>query len=232
MVNAATITVGDALIPSGLGVGDSFHFIFGTPKNLSSSADINSFNTLANNIANNLAGNSGSTVASIGATWTIVGSGVTDQAAYNAATVGDKPNFLIDAINNAPVTAAVYLINGTKIADDSADLWDGTLDAGITIGKDGLAWTPGGGVVHTGTLTDGTIDINQSFGITTTDDGRINRGVLPSTTANWINAGNETDRTTRDIYVMSEKITIVAVPEPASTLLGGLGFLFLLRRRR
>jgi hypothetical protein len=227
-INAATISVGDSLIPAGLVAGDTFHLVFGTDKDLSSASDINAFNTYANNIANNLSGNTGSIVATIGATWTVIGSGVTDQTAYNAAETIDKANFLIDAKDNSPISATVYLIGGEKVADDFADMWDGSVDTAIDLQEDGT--TAASGVIHTGSNSDGTISLSRSFGVTTTDDGRINRGLLPNTNTSWIAESSETDRSSRSIYVISEAITVV--PEPTTTALLGLGGLALILRRR
>ncbi len=205
---AQTIDVSDPLVPPGLIPGDTFHFVFVTDKNLSSTADINSFNTYSNDIANNLNGNTGSVVAAIGATWTIIGSGITDQAAYDAAVtegLGNEVNFLIDAKDNAPITAPVYLISGEKVADDAADMWDGSIDTDIDLQEDGSASYSG--VVHTGSASDGTLIGDGRF-LGDNGNSRIARGITPNTSGSWIESGNENDGTGRAIYVMSEAITI------------------------
>ncbi len=220
--HAATITEGNSLIPTGLGVGDSFHLVFGLDKNFSSTNTVAAFNAYVTDAANNTGSFAGgnSVVAGLGADWFVIGSEIDTTPVTG---------FTIHARDNALVTTGVYLINGVKVADGFADMWDGTLDNAINLQKDGVtAYTT---LSHTGTTSAGfAIGSNQTFG-PNTGQTRISRGFV-ATDSTWIESGNETHRTSRGVYALSESITIVAVPEPTTSLLGGIGLLFLLRRRR
>ncbi len=215
--NAATILAGDSLIPAGLGAGDTFHLIFIANEDISSANTVATFNDYVDDVANNLNGQTGSIVASLGANWFLVGS------EYDSAGIDT-----ISARDNAVVTTAVYNLVGTKIADDYADMWDGTIDNPISTLKDGSDF--GSNLYHTGTNTDGTVNI-RSFG-PDSQNSRVRRGFANLADGGWINGGDETHRSGRGVLALSEVITVVAIPEPTSALLGGLGLLTLLRRRR
>lgn len=57
------------------------------------------------------------------------GIGVTEGISWYA--IGSTSS--VDARDHALVTARVYRVDGVKIADDYADLWDGTIDASLSI---------------------------------------------------------------------------------------------------
>ncbi|MDA1236799.1 MAG: hypothetical protein O3A53_18615, partial [Acidobacteria bacterium] len=114
---AATISPDDPLVPAGLGVGDTFHLIFVTSTTRDgNSGEIADYNTFVNTAANS----GGSQLAALGATWYAVASTQGSPKGTSRSAPGYIPP--VAAIENAVVTAAVYLPDGTKIADDSADM--------------------------------------------------------------------------------------------------------------
>jgi hypothetical protein len=87
--------------------------------------------------------------------------------------------------------ASFRLVNGTVIADNLADLIDGSLDAPIGIFENGGAPGPGAVDVWTGTGTDGTFPGTSScVGWTTNSNANTGQiGKADSATATWTNAG-------------------------------------------
>lgn len=218
--HAAMIDSSDPLVPSGLAGGDSFHLAFRTTNRdeVDSTWNISQLNTYVNDIAND-GTYSGSVVAGLGATWYGIGSDMTVDAQDNVTTV--------DARDNAFVSAPVYRVDGVRVATGYADIWDGTIENPINLTELDETDTS---VVRTGTLSDGTAAVH-AFGV---DGDRIVRGFPGHTDSSWIGSQHEDegDGVRRGAYALSEEIT-VAIPEPSTLMLAGLGLLGLsLRRRR
>ncbi|MBI1338350.1 MAG: PEP-CTERM sorting domain-containing protein [Phycisphaera sp.] len=222
---AVIINVGDPLIPTGLGAGDSFHLVFALDKSsFSSTNTVAAFNTYVTDAANNTGSFTGgnSVVAGLGANWFVIGSEIDTTPVTG---------FTIHARDNALVTAGVYLINGEQVATGYADMWDGTIMTAIDIEKDGvtIAGVGTGFIAHTGTNADGTANA-RSLG-PNSGQTRVRRGYA-QTDSGWINGGDEAHQSGRGVYALSELITIVAVPEPGSLALLGLGCALIAGRRR
>lgn len=143
----------------------------------------------------------------------------------------------------------VYAMNGTTaIARNNADIWNGwsnPFSGDTTTRVAGVFYSPWldqdgaqlvnpdanhGRNVATGYQQNGS-HVNALGN--TTDTLTINYG---SSNAN--NAGRITNRFTAatsgtySLYAISEELTVTLIPEPSSALLGGIGLLALLRRRR
>jgi PEP-CTERM motif len=196
------------LTPPDLQPGQKYRLAFvssGSTQALSTSiADYNAFvsaQALANPELNTIT------------TWTAIGSTFTSDARDNTGT---NPN-------NA-VGVPIYRLDGIRIANDNADLWDGQLLANLSITQFGtssnqLAWTgslPGGIGFPTSELGQSFISIGDSVGAGTgwISNGFANPAVISAS-----------------MYAISGELT--AVPEPSSTILVGIGTCgWLLVRRR
>ena len=146
---------------------------------------------------------------------------------------------LVDARDNTgtnPATTGVpiYLTDGvTKVADNNADLWDGTIDSVINTRADGTV-TTGHTWVFSGTTlggvavtpgADGTNPNTGPLGTSLAEVAQGNGGLLG--TWSWRTQTNDPKGDPHPLYAMSE-----VIPEPATMCLLGLGGLALLRRRR
>lgn len=90
------------------------------------------------------------------------------------------------------------LIDGTRIADDWADLTDGTIQAGINLDDEGVEF-PGSLFVWTGSESDGDAEVSTCNGFTSkagTDTGAS--GFTADTNLDWTNgASRACDRQAR-----------------------------------
>jgi hypothetical protein len=221
---SATLLVGDSMIPTGLGVGDSFQLAFvsggltqrGT-GGVASTATISFWNSYVNTQAD--ASTHVSHAAFIASmTWYAIAS-----------------TTVVDANTNAVVSGRVYNINKALVASSYADMWDSTHSAAINYTQHGTTATGGGTNestgVWTGTNTNGT-KVTGAYSSLNENDAEAIKGNYTSTTAPWTyNAtwrGGPTELAR--VYALSE--VIVIIPEPATSLIGGVGGLLLLRRRR
>lgn len=201
--------------PPGLQAGDQYHLMFVTSDGRDAfSTEINDYNSF-----------------------------VTSQASLNPALTGTDvglPWFAIastaavDARDNALVEAPVYLLNGEKIFDGFADIWDGshiavrpTVDQ---FGVDRLAdpmWP--GPLVWTGTDVDGTAMLPPLGGLG--DNWMGNSGAFLS--AFWLLAVHGDKIASRPLYALSQVIRVESsTPEPGTLLLFGVGVSSLIVARR
>ena len=102
----ASTTKAAVLVPVDLLPGDTFQLAFvSSTLTTAGSSDINTYNAFVRGLADS---------AGIGIsqdiTWTVIGS-------TNA----------VDALDNAPISAPVYNMNGDRVVDGFADMWDGSL---------------------------------------------------------------------------------------------------------
>ena len=144
------------------------------------------------------------------------------QAAADAAGIGGllgldwraiASTASVDAITHIGVQGPVFLVNGTKIADNASDLWDGTLDAALNINELGLTENS---LIYTGTKANGLRDIGPL--------GRPDLNMLgnsASASSAWIALGYPGHANNLPLYAISEPI-----PEPSSFALVAASALF------
>jgi hypothetical protein len=123
-------------LPSDLSPGDEYRLAFYTSTDHdATSGDIADYNLFVTSLANAVA-----ELASLGTTWTLLGSTAAINARDNTST---NP-----AVDGAGVP--IYLLNDTQLATDYSDLWDGTILTPLTVTEDGVVddlrtvWTGSG----------------------------------------------------------------------------------------
>ena len=169
---------------------------------LTASSDIGVYNTF---VAADAAGVT--ELNALGVDWNVVGSTATVNADFNTGTE-----------ITGPTDVRIYTLNGVQVAENYANLWDGSLDTRIT-DRTGAETTLR---QYTGTWSTGKKRVGNELGL----GYSTSRAKAERTDANWIqdNAGSDNGYT---LYAMSG-----VIPEPATMLLLGLGGLVLRRRRR
>ena len=195
--NAAAISIST---PAGLNPGDKFYVVFVTTGTSTNTADVATYDAF---------------VAAEGASLEYFGQTLTWQSVVTTASV--------TAISRFNPTSGIYLIDGTKIADNGSDLWDGSIDNPINLTPEGF--TLGGERVWTGTNSAGA-------GSNYMGAARTYYGVTDATNSTWV-AGplNAPRGNSYRIYASSNELT--AVPEPSVTaLLIGAGVIALILARR
>lgn len=209
-------------IPTGLNPGDQYRIAFVTSTTRTAlSSDIADYNAFVTAAANSVAG-----LASLGTTWSAIGSTATVNARDNTNT-----NFTIST------GVGIYLLNDTKLADDNADLWDGSLQNSLSIDETGATTTPINGLndVFTGTDQSGIAITNLVLG----GGGNAVTGAAFGTGQNWIDFDtNFNDGNNLQFYGISGILTVASeetsVSEPGALTLMAVGLVGLgvIRRRR
>ena len=199
------IDVNDPLVPSVLGVNDTFHLVFVTSTSRASNVGMADYNKHVNDAA----GYDGSLFKVKDWTW------------FAIASISTK-----NAKDNAVVTAPVYIWDdsGTsyKVADDAADMWNGSIDSPINLSEKGLSLSSS---VMTGSDAAGVV---KNGGL---NSWYVQYGNSDSINSTWIDDGNAGKVLTLPLYALSEELQVI--PEPASAVLLLIGApLLALRRRR
>jgi hypothetical protein len=211
------------VVPPGLNPGDQYRLVFVTAgtRNATSS-DINDYNTFVTNQVTGSALATQLTTAGFNPntiTWKAIGSTSATSAKVNTGTDGTQPD------------VPIYLINGNKVANNNADLWDGSIQTAINITQnDSAAGFP---QVFTGTITNGTNQ--ETTTVLGSSGGNVLYGNNGDTETNlWIWDDQTDSALEQSFYGMSGVLTVpgnqppapVTVPEPSSLLgyitLGGL----------
>lgn len=140
-----------------------------------------------------------------------------------------------DAKGNAGISAPVYLLDGTYIAADAVDFWDGFHEAGMDVDQFGLA--SGGGAL--GTVWTGIHDPTGGVVTTTHSLGYASSGAYVGTATisdgGWSTGGIEPNLgNMRAIYAVSETLTVIPEPTTFGTcvLMSGVGAMFGFGRRK
>ena len=191
------------LVPAGLSVGDTYHLVFVTStKRDALTNTINVYNTFVQNTANS---------AGLGdINWKVIGSTFVRQGVFT------------NAIDNINVQGPVFRLDGVLVANNSADLWDGSIQAPINVDENGVKHLEERNV-WTGTHVDGSNGGPRSF---SNDDGLFDTGTIayygsyistlgPVTDQWWITRAEQLKTVKNPFYAISELLT-VPVPEPIS----------------
>lgn len=187
--------------------GDKFHLVFTTSGTIAATAnDIGTYNAFVTAQAD---------LAGLG---TIFGQSVTWKAIASTAAVDAKDN-----IGNP--ASAIFNTQGQLVADDEADLWDGSIDHAIRGDQFGANVN---GTTATGTLVTGVKSDSYPLGLASLFAAA---GATTAANNTWIYGGVVQNAAAFNIYGISSEITY-AVPEPTSLALLGLGGLMVMRRRR
>lgn len=168
--------------------------------------------------------------------------GTTDTALYQALNgAGIDPNTItwkaigstasVDARDNTGTNPTlstgvpIYLIDGNRVANNNADLWDGSIETAINRTPDDLQLL--NEPVWTGTNNNGTAENGRLGGGPL---GQVRYGLTSSITTEWITMADSNRFGVSRLYGISSVLTVptpaVSVPEPSSLLgfitLGGL----------
>ena len=199
-------------VPTNLNEGDQYRLAFVTSGfRDATSTDIADYNTFVNNDTISVA-----ELQSLGTTWFAIASTSTIDARDNTGT---------NPTSNTGVP--IFLLDGTKIADSNADLWNNSIDAPISVTSHGGTFvTPQ--QVYTGTDDfDGTA--HNPMGETFVTFGKTD------STTQWGFSGSTAATTPHALYGISGVLTVSAVPEPSSFLMlavVGAGVAAIRRRKR
>jgi hypothetical protein len=133
-------------VPPDLNPGDQYRLAFVTSGlSPATSSNIDDYNTFVTNAANSV-----TDLSDLGTEWKAIGSTASVAARSNTNTIpGTAPD------------VPVYRLDGVKIANNNADLWDATIAAPLTTTE---LLTTFAGEVWTGTLFNGTIASNFPLG--------------------------------------------------------------------
>ena len=139
-----------------------------------------------------------------------------------------RDNTSTNPFNVGHVSAPIYLLDGTtRIADDNADLWDGTIDNPLNVTADGSAATIVS--VATGSSASGTGSI---LGLTLGDASGPFIGDTGSTGFNWITGTFSGATNQYHFYALSDVLTVTAqINAPGQALLVIVTLLFVFIRR-
>lgn len=201
-------------VPPGLNPGDHYRLVFVTSTTRDAlSSNIDDYNTFVNGVANTPP----SPIAGF-TTWTAIASTATFAARDNTAThPGVSPD------------APIYDLAGNLIANNNADLWDGSLATAIR--RTEAVVIVNGATVWTGSAIDGTP--SQIAG-GTLGGGTPVVGIDSNGNGGWLLFDLPAGSTRSALYAMSAPLTVV--PEPGSIVLAGLAAVGLavasVRRRR
>lgn len=211
VVAAVHVQAAPILFPSDLSPGDPYHLAFVTSQTRdAASTDIADYDAFVQSLA---------AAAGLGAiNWKVIGS--TDA---------------VDAIAHLDIVGPVYRLDDTRIANDEADLFDGSIFAALNFNEFGDFVEPStANEVFTGSMTDGTEAVGFALG-----DNKVRIGLVEENDGRWIDktqGGGGTfdveNSSPRVFYAISE---VIVIPEPSSIVLFGLGtvgLVFIERRRR
>ncbi len=199
------------IVPPTLNPGDQYRlaFVSSTTRNASSTLidDYNDFIDLL-----------GDTV--IASDWKAIAS---TEAVDARTNTGTDPN----TGSGVPI----FLLDGSKLADNNADLWDGSIDVDLSVTEGGV----GGGhtlEVWTGTAPDGTAHAPSILG----DRTGLGTTEFPSTgfsirsDASWVDHGLGFHEDALSLYGISSVLSVPAsvVPEPGTFTMFAFGVAMLM----
>lgn len=184
--------------PPGLNPGDQYRlaFVGNSGTTTAQSGNIADYNGVATSAANAQA-----ELAALGTTWTAIVSTSSVDARVNTGT---NPN--------ATTGVPIYRLDGLKIADNNADLWDGSI-------QNALSTNSGGTVVDvtpwTGTKSDGTKSTSGTAQPLGGDPAAA--GSSSAINGGWIFSSGYNNFTPNPIYAISDVLTVAPAPSVSSS---------------
>jgi hypothetical protein len=207
-------------------IGDQYRLTFITSGLVepSLSTEIADYNAFVQDAAD--ASTAFSISAGDGAIWTAIASTANTAARDNTSTNPD----------NSTGVPILLLDGSTVVADNNADLWDGSIQNTILLNENNGDNEALGGVFNfpvTGSLIDGTVADSTTPGGPLGNGGDVVQG-RANDVAGWIirDASSAPATTQNDAPLYAISNTLQVVPEASSAFLIGLVGLTLLRRRR
>ena len=196
--------------PSDLNPGDKYHVGFLTfVARTADSTDIADYNAFVQGQSEQ----AGAITENWGVSWFVIGS-----------------TSSVDAKDNIPVnTAPIYLLSDVRLANNAADLWDGSIQANFSVNQFGNELAAD--KVWTGTNSDGTAAI-MGPELEWLGTGSPRYGWSGTVDSEWVSFNTENKNFPSPFYAVSEELTVVPIPGGVwllgSGLLGVIGF----RRKR
>jgi len=179
-------------------LGDTYRLVFvSSGTTAATSTNLATYDTFVQGLA---------TTAGLGNGWKVIGSSSTTDARDHTAT---NPN------TNGSAEAVILIDGSTVIANNYADLWDGSIDAAINVTEQGS-----GGInasVFTGTYVDGTNNDpdGRVFGGSSEPTPKVTTGKSSQTNSWWIRDFNFAATSTQRVYAISKVLQIVASYPPS-----------------
>jgi hypothetical protein len=174
-------------------VGDQYRLAFvSSRKTAAESHDLSTYDAFLQDLAKS---------AGIGGTWKVIGSSATVDARDHTSTNPEKSG----------AGVAVFLLDGrTRVADNSIDLWNGSLDMPINMdekGNTGLS-----GTVHTGTDLKG-VKRHRPLGGSEELPPRVTNAEISAKDRWWMVKFNASATTELPIFAISDPLTVKSVKE-------------------
>jgi hypothetical protein len=190
------------LVPTNLCAGDQYRLVFITDDTISSGvyhnqtlwSNIETYNDFVTTQANSVL-----ELSELGTTWKVIGSTTSVSARVNTGT------------DPSTTGVPIYSVANTLIAENNADLWDGSIANPIEMTQTGVL-LPAGTQIITGTHFDGLQSYHSKYGWATFgSDGtgygiRISFGLSGNIDTTWIN--NLWYPFSAPIYAMSGVLTV------------------------
>ncbi len=213
---AASAQAAITTLPTGLNPGDKYRLVFVTSTTTTATDTTAAY---YNNFVNSLA-QSVPQLQALGVTWTVMGNLNGANTWQNTGTEGD------DAIPIYRLDDQIFAANYTALKAAPT--------VPVSINELGIAVINNPqevGRVWTGMGESMSVPVMSSYIGSGGAGGNTQAGRPDNTwyTWGWYSLSNTTEQ---HLYAMSGVITVAAIPEPSSALLGSLGMLALLRRRR
>jgi hypothetical protein len=189
--------------PSSLNPGDQYRIAFVTSGGRNAqSANIADYNSFVSTQAN-----LNPTLAALGTSWTAIGSTISIEARDNTNT---NPSF---------IGVPIFRLDGSKIANNNADLWDGAIENFLQLDQMGATKI---GYVWTGSVNSGQREPSNELGTSTTL--LVARGRTDYSGYGWVNSFYASPALQLSLYGISGVLTVpISVPEPTSLLFFGIG---------
>ena len=193
----SAISVDPIYVPTSLNPGDPYHLIFVTSGTRdATSADITVYDAFVQAFADAVNIGTGSTLFNASITWHAVAS--TPTVAANTNTFNPS--------------SPIFNIADTRIALNQSDLFDGTLESGISFNENGgfvsnLVWT--------GSLGDGSGKAGNELG----SGGDASLGSSTGTNSGWLlSALADQGNNQKPFFAISEELTVPSQEVPIPTL--------------